>query len=153
MICSKMRELGYRGLFVIHPCHLANAIDFKGNDVFSISEGFADYTKLKSEASLMVTDYSSAVFEYSYLKKPIVYVQADRDEFYGHHTYVPGFFDYSRDGFGPVTESYEESLAAIVNYLESDCRMERKYLDRVDRFFTFKDRNNCSRVYDAIREL
>lgn len=152
-ICSKMRELGYRGLFVIHPCHLANAVDFVGNDVFSISKGFADYTNLKSEASLMVTDYSSAVFEYSYLRKPIVYVQADRDEFYGHHTYVPGFFDYSRDGFGPVTESYEETLAAIVNYLESDCRMERKYMDRVDRFFTFKDRNNCSRVYNAIRAL
>lgn len=152
-ICLKMRKLGYRGLFVIHPCHLANAVDFKGNDVFAISEGFADYTKLKSEASLMVTDYSSAVFEYSYLKKPIVYVQADRDEFYGHHTYVPGFFDYNRDGFGPVTESYEETVAAIVNYLESGCEMERQYRERVDRFFTFKDRDNCRRVYDAIRAL
>lgn len=152
-ICLKMRNLGYRGLFVIHPCHLANAIDFKGNDVFSIHEGFADYTKLKAEASLMVTDYSSAVFEYSYLKKPIVYVQADRDEFYGHHTYVPGFFDYNRDGFGPVTESYEETVAAIVNYLDSDCKMERQYRDRVDKFFTFKDRDNCRRIYDAIRAL
>ncbi|MBQ5531889.1 MAG: CDP-glycerol glycerophosphotransferase family protein, partial [Kiritimatiellae bacterium] len=152
-ICSKMRELGYRGLFVIHPCHLANAPDFKGNDVFAISRGFADYTKLKSEASLMVTDYSSAVFEYSYLKKPIVYAQADRDEFYGHHTYVPGFFDYNRDGFGPVAKSYEEAVAAVVNYLESDCRMEPEYQNRVDRFFTFKDRNNCRRVYDAIKAL
>ena len=152
-ICSRMREQGYRGLFVIHPCHQANAIDFVGNDVFDVIDGFANYTKLKSEASLMVTDYSSAVFEYSYLKKPIVYVQADRDEFYGHHTYVPGFFDYKRDGFGPVTESYEETVAAIVNYIDSNCRMERKYLVRVDSFFTFKDRNNCSRVYDAIRAL
>lgn len=152
-ICSKMRKLGYRGLFVIHPCHLANAVDFKGNDVFSVHEGFADYTKLKSEASLMVTDYSSAVFEYSYLKKPIVYVQADREEFYGHHTYVPGFFDYNRDGFGPVTNSYEETVISIVNYLDSGCCMEPKYLNRVNKFFTFKDCNNCSRVYDAIRAL
>ena len=152
-VCSKMRELGYRGLFVIHPCHLANAIDFKGNDVFSIHEGFADYTKLKAEASLMVTDYSSAVFEYSYLKKPIVYAQADHDEFYGHHTYVPGFFDYSRDGFGPVTGSYEETVTTIVNYLESGCKMEGQYCDRVDKFFTFRDRENCRRVYDAIRAL
>lgn len=152
-ICSKMRELGYRGLFVIHPCHLANAVDFNGNDVFLISKGFADYTKLKSETSLMVTDYSSAVFEYSYLRKPIVYAQVDRDEFYGHHTYVPGFFDYKRDGFGPVAVSYEETVASIVNYLELSCSIEREYLDRIDRFFSFRDRNNCSRVYDAIMAL
>ena len=152
-ICAKMRESGYRGLFVIHPCHLANAGDFVGNDVFAIAQGFADYTKLKAEASLMVTDYSSAVFEYAYLKKPLIYVQADRAEFYGHHTYVPGFFDYNRDGFGPVTESYEETVAAIISCLDSNCQMEQKYLDRVDKFFTFKDKKNCSRVYDAIMGL
>lgn len=33
-LLDKMRECGYRGQFVIHPSHIENARDFKGNDVF-----------------------------------------------------------------------------------------------------------------------
>jgi hypothetical protein len=31
--------------------------------------------------------------------------------------------------------------------------MDKKYIDRVDKFFAFCDDNNCDRVYNEIKKL
>ncbi|BEJ86313.1 hypothetical protein B10525_14460 [Campylobacter jejuni] len=34
----------------------------------------------------MITDYSSVAFEMAVLKKPVIYYQFDKDEFFAKHT-------------------------------------------------------------------
>ena len=148
-----MREKGYKGLFVIHPSHMTNYKDFKGNDVFEIAKGFADYQKIFKESNLLITDYSSVHFDFSFMNKPVIYTQFDRSNFYEGHIYEAGYFSYEKDGFGPVTYNYEDSLKEILDILNKDCAMKEKYKNRVSSFYKYRDRNNCKRVYEEILKL
>ncbi|HWJ69562.1 MAG TPA: CDP-glycerol glycerophosphotransferase family protein [Sphingobium sp.] len=111
----------------------------------SLQETFA-------EAAIVVTDYSSIAFDCAYIDKPIVYHQFDREEFFaGDHVYTRGYFDYGKDGFGPVTEALSEVIAAISRALEG--KEELEYADRRKAFFAFRDGKSCERVYDAMLKL
>ena len=147
-LLAKMREKGYTGLFCLHPIFRKQAVDFKKNDVFAINEGFIDYNKVFAESSVMVTDYSTIAFDFAYLKKPIVYTQFDKEEFYKTQTYDKGFFEYERDGFGPVCYDLDSAVDALIKIIDKDC--ENDYIDRVTNFFVNLDKNNSKRVIDAV---
>ena len=40
-----------------------------------------------------------------------------------------------------------------ISLIKNDCKMEKKYKDRVDKFFAFSDDKNCERVYNEIKKL
>ena len=147
-LLAKMREKGYTGLFCLHPIFRKQAVDFKQNDVFAINEGFIDYNKVFAESSVMVTDYSTIAFDFAYLKKPIVYTQFDKEEFYETQTYDKGFFEYEDDGFGPVCYDLDSAVDALIKIIDNDCKND--YIDRVENFFVNIDKNNSKRVIDAV---
>ena len=147
-LLAKMREKGYTGLFCLHPIFRKQAVDFQKNDVFAINEGFINYNKVFAESSVMVTDYSTIAFDFAYLKKPIVYTQFDKEEFYKTQTYDKGFFEYERDGFGPVCYDLDSAVDALIKIIDKDCKND--YIDRVTNFFVNIDKNNSKRVIDAV---
>lgn len=103
------------------------------------------YQDLFNNSSILITDYSSVFFDFAYLKKPIIYYQPDND-----YHYDKGYFDFDTMGFGDVVDSEEKLVNKLNYYFENDFRMEKEYLDRVDDFFIFTDKNNCKRVYEWI---
>lgn len=109
-----------------------------------------NYCDIFSQAHLMVTDYSSVSFDFAYLRKPMVYFQADKAEFFAGQLYEKGYFSYENDGFGEVCDSTDDLINTLIAYMEKDCAMKPEYRSRVDRFFTFDDRNNSQRVYKEI---
>ncbi|MBQ6655124.1 MAG: CDP-glycerol glycerophosphotransferase family protein [Erysipelotrichaceae bacterium] len=144
-------KYGYRVQLVIHPnmrnhAHLIKP-DKRMEMVMDIS-----YNRIFRESALLVSDYSSVVFDFAYLYKPVIYYQFDRDVFFSHHTYVPGYFSYEDDGFGEVVDNEEELVSLICGYMASDCRMKEKYVQRVNDFFAFHDGNCCKRVYEKLTE-
>lgn len=145
-----MRKKGYNGVFVVHPSHMNNYVDFNGNDVFKVVEGFADYQKIFKESNLLISDFSSVPFDFAYMHKPVIYTQFDRDVFFSNHLYDEGYFSYEEDGFGPVTYNYEDSINEIINLINNECKIEKKYDDRINKFYKYNDRNNCKRVYEEI---
>ncbi|GAA4663924.1 hypothetical protein GCM10023347_14810 [Streptomyces chumphonensis] len=104
------------------------------------------------QCSLLVTDYSSVFFDVAYMNKPLVYVPFDEDEFYGRH-YRRGYFDLSRDGFGPVCRTVDAAVEEIIAAIDRKFRVESPYAERVDAFFGRRDTNNSARVFAAIDEL
>lgn len=148
-----MNKHNYKGIFVVHPSHEENYVDFNGNDTFEINSGFADYQDIFKKSNLLLSDYSSVQFDFAYLYKPVIYSQFDKEDFFSTHTCKEGYFDCERDGFGPVTYDYDSTVDAIINYIENDCKMEDKYSKRVDKFYKFHDHNNCERVYKEILAL
>ena len=149
-LLSAMREKGYKGLFCLHPIFMKQYVDFEANDIFSVNEGYIDYNKVFAEAALMVTDYSSVVFDYAYLRKPIIYSQFDKEEFFETQIYDEGYFSYENDGFGPVCTDIDKTVDEIVSLIENDCVNPEKYAQRINRFFAFDDRNNSQRILEAI---
>ena len=74
------------------PAHV-KALTFAGTDV----------QELFARSRLLVTDYSSVAFNAAYIDRPTVYFQFDRERVLsGGHVGRAGYFDYERDGFGPV---------------------------------------------------
>ena len=84
------------------------------------------------------------------MEKPLLYYQFDLDDF-RQHQYAAGYFDYSRDGFGPVCSSLEEVEDAVGRWLALQ-KNENRYLNLERRFFMLHDRNNCQRNFEAIRD-
>ena len=89
-----MKEYGFEGEFYNHPAFFSQANDFKGNDTIKVVNDKANYQNIFRENALLITDYSSVAFDFSYMKKPVVYCQFDRDSFFKRHTYKKGYFDY-----------------------------------------------------------
>ncbi|EGX6891595.1 glycosyltransferase [Campylobacter coli] len=109
--------------------------------------------KLFCNSSLMITDYSSVAFEMAYLNKPVIYYQFDHEEFFSSHTLQKGYFDYKKDGFGPVVENEENLLKQLENLLQNDCNPFGIYKDNIDLTFAFKDGKCCERIYKILRQI
>ena len=109
---------------------------------------------LFQKASIMITDYSSVAFEMGVLQREVIYYQFDHDEmFSGIHTSQKGYFDYEKDGFGPVCYKEDEVLNALEKNLLTDSKVSDQYLKRMQDFFTYHDTNNCKRTFNAIENL
>ena len=106
-------------------------------------------------ASLMITDYSSVAFEMAFLNKPVIYYQFDFNSVFGggEHITSRGYYDYKRDGFGPVCETEEELIKALTNILANNIEVGALYKERMDDTFIFRDGKCCQRVFDAIKML
>jgi CDP-glycerol glycerophosphotransferase (TagB/SpsB family) len=124
------------------PRHVRH-LSFEGQNV---QETFA-------RARVLVTDYSSMFFNAAYLERPVVYFQFDRERVNaGWHLGRHGYFDYARDGYGPVTLTADEAIAAITKTVESGPDPEPEYLERIRESFPERDGRCCERVVDAIIE-
>ena len=143
-----------RMLFLPHPNLIPHLHFFHSNELVDMGTPDIRYRDVYAKSKLVVSDYSSAVFDFSYLRKPIVYSQFDAQEFFsGGHMYRKGYFEYERDGFGEVTYNLEETVNQIIEYMENDCKLKEKYRKRIDQFFAFNDQENCRRVYEKIRSM
>ncbi|EAV9741870.1 capsular biosynthesis protein, partial [Campylobacter coli] len=125
--------------------------DFNIPSYVKIANHNESLQELFCNSSLMITDYSSVAFEMAYLNKPVIYYQFDHEEFFNSHTYQKGYFDYKKDGFGPVVEDEESLLKELENLLQNDCNPFGIYKDNIDSTFAFKDGKCCERIYKVIK--
>ena len=146
-----IRIHGYTLQFFPHPNLLGVLDQFEAPESVEVLDASTQYRDLYAQAELIVTDYSSAVFDFAYLRKPVIYCQFDADTFFsGAHSYEKGYFDYEQDGFGEVEYSLDATVDRIIEYIESGCQLKEIYRCRIDRFFAYNDQNNCRRVYEKI---
>ncbi|EAH8133661.1 capsular biosynthesis protein, partial [Campylobacter coli] len=122
-LCSKELEklavrYGYSVVFIPHPQVRMCLGDFSLPS-YIVTSYKDSIQELFCESSLMITDYSSVAFEMAVLKKPVIYYQFDKDEFFAKHSYAQGYFDYERDGFGEVCFDYDQLLFCLKNILNN----------------------------------
>ena len=143
-----MEKYNYIGIFCLHPYFSKQWIDFKQNKYFYIKE-ICDYQNLILKSSLLVTDYSSIFFDFSYLKKPVIYAHFDYEVYRNNH-FPKGYFDYKKDGFGPICFDLNCTIYNIILKFQNNCFLERKYIIRIKKFYKYEDDNNCERLYSAV---
>lgn len=147
---------GYKFLFYPHKniepyLDLFNTPDWV--DVYCADGGESIQT-LFARAALMITDYSSVAFEMGFLQRPVIYYQFDWVKFFGgSHIGQAGYFDYQRDGFGPVSETEKEVLDALERLLMSDAEMPPDIKKRAENTFPYRDGLASKRVVDAIHKI
>lgn len=124
---SKVEELGYKVQVLMHPNMDVAVSEFEISDKINMMS-YDTPIGIFLQSDLIVTDYSSVAFDFVYLRKPVIYYQPDREEFFsGSHTYVQGYFDYDKDGFGEVCTDSEILKNTILSYLENGCTLKEMY--------------------------
>lgn len=147
-------RLGYTVSFLSHPNMSVTDGKMGGDRRLEVMAEDTAYRDVFAQSDLIVTDYSSVAFDFAYLRKPVVYYQADKDEFFsGAHTYEKGYFDYERDGFGEVEYTADSLVDRIIEYMETGCGLKTEYKARIDATFPFSDQENCRRVYEEIAKI
>lgn len=149
-----LESKGYKLIFKPHPninkyLHL---FDKDESVIYAETENNSEensysYTNIFNHSSLLITDYSSTVFDFALLKKPIIYYHY-KDDY--HFDIEDSYFDYETMGFGEIVKTHKDLVDLIIDYVNKNCNMKEKYMERVDTFFEFNDKNNCKRVYDFI---
>lgn len=119
-----------------------------------ITHSTGSIQSLFNKASLMITDYSSVAFEIAIQNKQTIYYQFDEDTFFsGAHSYSKGYFDYRKDGFGPVVNTEADVLKELAVLLENKCIPSPNILKRIEMTFPYRDGLCCERTYRAIVNL
>lgn len=145
---------GYKIKFCIHAEfrrveHLLRDVDPR-IEMVDESENIHD---LLMTTSLLITDYSSVLFDVGYMQKPMVFYQFDFVEFRAKHI-SEGYFSYRRDGMGPVVETQEELLETLKQFYDGEKFVNSDYyVQRCNRFFPTHDSHNCERIYNAIMAI
>lgn len=137
--------------FVLHPGmngYFEYFKQFECDEISVISADETDYRKVFSESKLLISDYSSIVFDFAYLIKPSIYFQFDKEEFFSSH-YEHGWFSYEDNGFGDVISTADGIISKIEYYCKNDFKIEAKYEKRIRDTFRYVDKNNCQRILDA----
>ncbi len=149
-----LKNNGYEIQLMLHPAMPRECITYFeiGNEV-KVLDLSTSYRDIYAMSKMAITDYSSAVFDFSYLKKPVLYYQADKNEFFsGNHIYDKGYFDYKKNGFGEVAYDVEKLVDLIIEYINNGCVLKEKYLKRINNTFYYHDKN-CARVYEQLLRL
>ncbi|SDB48897.1 CDP-glycerol glycerophosphotransferase, TagB/SpsB family [Desulfonatronum thiosulfatophilum] len=146
------RNHGYRLLFLPHPEVVRFLHLFQRSEAFS----FLSWTDVKSvqdlmvSSSMIVTDYSSIVFDMAYIGRPVAYYQFPEMPGPFSSRRTQGYFSYKEHGLGPVLNTLEALEEWLSETLSQGCVLQEPYISRADAFFTFCDGHNCRRIYDEI---
>lgn len=117
-------------------------------------KSFKDCTvqELLINSDVLITDFSSVLFDYAYMEKPMIFYQFDEAEFRKQH-YSEGYFKYTDDAFGEVVYDEDSLLDELDKILAGGAVPEEKYQNRIDGFFAIRDTNNSERNFRAIEKL
>ena len=132
----------------IVTCHpqekeLAKDLDIPDNVINAIEEEINDLLLI---TDILITDYSSVIFDYFLLKRPVIFYPYDYDEYM---TYRDFYLDYKKDLPGPICYTEEE----VINVL-NDTKSLDKYKEKIDEFnIKFNKENDgtvCKKIVDKI---
>lgn len=142
-------KYNYKVVFCLHPNFAEQKIVFNINKYIRI-KGKCRQQDILAKASILITDYSNIFFDFGYIEKPIIYYHFDYNEYRQNH--IPeGYFNYERDGFGPVCKDIKCIFKNILFEIENKNKVRKKYIRRIKRFFKFNDMKNCKRLFSKIK--
>ena len=105
-----------------------------------------DIQELYLISDVLITDYSSVMFDYSILKRPMIIYAYD---FKKYRNNLRGFYFNIYEEFpGPIVENTTDLVDSIINYDFNDYLKE--YDEFLDKFTSFDDGHASSRIVDLI---
>ncbi|CRZ33344.1 CDP-glycerol glycerophosphotransferase [Herbinix hemicellulosilytica] len=105
-----------------------------------------DISMLYLVSDMLITDYSSVMFDYSILKRPMLFYCYDLEEY--KNTLRGFYFDFINDAPGPVVETTEELIKAVKVY---DYDLYKEKYEAFCRKFNHADDGKASKkVVDLI---
>lgn len=130
-ILDKM-PFGFRLIIKLHPVvdETKLKVPVKYRDRVLILNSKADVNRWMIFCDLLVTDYSSLIFEYSLLDKPLVLYPYDLKSYFDERGF---YYPYEEYAFGPIATNENELIKALINSQENN-------LDYVEQRIKFRNK-------------
>lgn len=104
-----------------------------------------------TDYDVFMTDFSSYVFDYAYLERPIIYFLPDRDEFFGGlNRYSQLDLPYS-EAFGPLVTDAQEAIHALKKICDDSFVPEEVYSRRMSEFY-FPMKDPCGALLQELQK-
>lgn len=115
-----------------------------GNKIINISDTVSTETALCS-ADIVITDYSSLIFEYALLSRPMIFYAYDLDEYEKERGF---YYDYRSFVPGKIAKNTDELIDCIHN---ADSDYDQSVIDEFrNKFMSACDGHSTERIFDKL---
>jgi CDP-glycerol glycerophosphotransferase len=138
----------YVVLLRLHPLAAASLDGFADDDVIRNVSRWSDVHELFLVADLLVTDYSSVIFDFAVTRRPMLFLVPDlesyRDDLRGL------YLDVENDLPGPLLRTMGDVVAAMDDLPAIEAQYSQRYERFVARHCPLEDGRAASRVVDEL---
>jgi len=126
---------------------VANSFDFEKYKgfIYDVS-GYDDINDLYLASDMLMTDYSSAFFDYALLKKPIVFYMYDKKDYADN---IRGFYLDLDELPGCIVEN-EKDVIDVIHSVSENWQIDEKYKAFNDKFNYLDDGHATERVVKKV---
>ena len=110
-----------------------------------------DVQNLLRKCSMIITDYSSVIFDVLYQNKPVITYQFDEESFRAGQ-YAKGYFDYHTNPMIHHTNDLNGVFKHLNQLKKNNFKCGKDELNEIHSFFSLRDNQNCKRVYEFIKQ-
>ena len=120
----------------MHP-FVKTRLENNMKNVVDLSD-YEDINDLLMIADMLVTDYSSVIFEFSIMEKPIIMYAPDKEEYIAERDF---YYEYDSFVPGPITKTTDE-IIALMNCTSFDLSKVKAFKNK---FFDYQDGKSTER--------
>lgn len=116
--------------------------------LLNFSGAIYDIQELLLVSDILITDYSSVMFDYANLKRPMLFYTYDIDQYQND---IRGLYlDFYKIAPGPMLSDNEELLHAIINIDRVKKNFDEKLVKFSNRFCSLEDGNAAKRIIERL---
>ncbi len=135
-------QMIYRGHTNTHAAHKAEVAG-RAIDVTK----YPDVTELYLAADVLITDFSSVMFDYTVTGKPIMFLAPDLERYRAERGF---YFDFENEAPGPILKTDQEVLVALTKLETISSEYHAKYRAWQQKFNSLEDGHAAKRVVDTV---
>jgi len=119
-----------------------------GNDFVRNVSAYPDISDLYLVADILVTDYSSVMFDFANTRRPMLFFAYDLEAY--RDTLRGLYLDFEEWAPGPVLRTSEDLLSALRTAEDDRDRYADRYARFLERFCALEDGSAAARVVDSV---
>lgn len=120
------------------------------NSYVKVADKNVDIQEYLKNNSLLITDYSSVAWDFSYMNKPVIFYQFDLEDYL---KFRGSYIDLKKDLFGEVVYEEDKLIDLIELYFKNNFKINNREFKRVHNYFKYIDNQNCERLYEEIKKI
>jgi len=122
----------------------------KFSNIVDITNTVEDIMDLLFHVDILITDYSSAVADFSLLDKPIIFYPYDYEDYVQSQGMM---IDYFKDLPGPFAMNENDLSVCIKNVykISRNGEYQKKYQTLKNKLHRYQDGQSCKRLYDFLK--